>query len=48
MEAPKAAMDPAKSYLANIKREIETGSATEHTYRAALKEFIESLFLSVP
>ena len=43
MAAPKAATDPAKSYLVNIRREIETGSATEHTYRAALKEFIEAL-----
>ncbi len=43
MAAPKAATDLAKSYLVNIRREIETGSATEHTYRAALKEFIEVL-----
>jgi len=43
LAASKATMDLAKSYLASIKRESETGSATEHTYRAALKNFIESL-----
>lgn len=43
MAAPKAATDLAKSYLANIRREIETGSATEHTYRAALNEHVLSL-----
>lgn len=41
--ASKAAIEMAKSYLTSIKREIETGSATEHTYRAALKRLIESL-----
>jgi len=41
--AAKAASELARSYLAKLKKEIETGSATEHTYRAALKELIESL-----
>jgi len=43
LAASKATMDLAKSYLASIKRESETGSATEHTYRAALKAFMEGL-----
>jgi len=47
LAAPKTATDPAKLYLANIRREIETGSATEHTYRAALKELIQSLISEV-
>lgn len=43
MAAPKESIELAKSYLASVKKEFETGSATEHTYRAALKGFIEAL-----
>jgi len=43
LAAPTAATDLAKSYLVNIRREIETGNATEHTYRAALKGLVQSL-----
>ncbi|TRZ68551.1 MAG: DNA methyltransferase [Methanothrix sp.] len=32
-----------KSYLGRVKKEFGTGSATEHTYRPALKELVESL-----
>jgi hypothetical protein len=39
----KASADLAKTYLASIRREIGTGSATEHTYRSALKNLIQSL-----
>jgi predicted helicase len=31
------------TYLNNINKALTTGNATEHTYRPALKEFIESL-----
>ena len=37
------ASDLVKSYLVSIKKEIETGIATEHTYRSALKDLIQSL-----
>ena len=43
LAAPKENIELAKLYLANIKREFETGRATEHTYRAALKGLIEAL-----
>jgi len=43
LAAPTAATDLAKPYLKNIRREIGTGSATEHTYRAALKGLVQSL-----
>jgi len=39
----KANTDSAKTYLASIRREIGTGNATEHTYRSALKDLIQSL-----
>ncbi len=43
MAASKETIELAKSYLASIKSEFETRSATEHTYRAALKSFMEAL-----
>ena len=36
-------MSIVSAYLKNIEKALATGSATEHTYRPALKEFIESL-----
>jgi len=36
-------MSELKSYLEHVKRELRTGAATEHTYRPALKELVESL-----
>lgn len=35
-------MTIVSAYLKNIEKALATGSATEHTYRPALKEFIES------
>jgi len=32
-----------RHYLANIEKELQTGKATEHTYRPALKELLEVL-----
>lgn len=42
MAAPETT-ELAKSYLASVKKEFETGRATEHTYRAALKGLIEAI-----
>jgi hypothetical protein len=36
-------VDPIKTYLANIERELKTGRATEHTHRPALKDPLEGL-----
>ena len=43
MAASKTTTELAKSYLASIKRELESGDATEHTHRPALKDLIEGL-----
>jgi hypothetical protein len=43
LAASKAAVELAKSYLARIKKELESGDATEHTHRPALKDLIEGL-----
>jgi len=37
-------MTIVSTYLKNIEKALAAGNATEHTYRPALKEFIESLF----
>ena len=36
-------MTIVSTYLNNIEKSLSTGNATEHSYRPALKEFIESL-----
>ena len=36
-------MNELKSYLEHVRKELRTGAATEHTYRPALKELVESL-----
>jgi hypothetical protein len=36
-------MSIVSTYLKNIEKSLATGNSTEHTYRPALKEFIESL-----
>jgi hypothetical protein len=36
-------MTIVSTYLKNIEKALATGDATEHSYRPALKEFIESL-----
>ena len=36
-------MTPISTYLEKIQREYASGSATEHSYRPALKELVESL-----
>ncbi|MCX5846141.1 MAG: N-6 DNA methylase [Deltaproteobacteria bacterium] len=36
-------MTIVSTYLKNIEKSLATGNATEHSYRPALKEFIESL-----
>ena len=36
-------MTIVSTYLKNIENALTAGNATEHTYRPALKEFIESL-----
>lgn len=44
--AGKAAMTPTvalRDYLTSLKRQVATGVATEHTYRPALKAFVEAL-----
>ena len=43
MAASKATIELAKSYLARIKKELESGDATEHTHRPALKDLMEGL-----
>lgn len=43
MAASKATIELAKSYLARIKKEFESGDATEHTHRPALKDLMEGL-----
>jgi hypothetical protein len=36
-------MEPMKTYLTAVERNLKAGNATEHTHRPALKELIESL-----
>ena len=36
-------MNVVSTYLKDIEKSLSTGKATEHTYRPALKELIESL-----
>jgi len=43
LAASKATIELAKSYLARIKKELESGDATEHTHRPALKDLMEGL-----
>jgi hypothetical protein len=39
--------DSVKQYLEHIEQALQTGRATEHTYRPALKELVESLVTGV-
>lgn len=39
-------MDPIERYLDQLQRNLQTGQATEHTYRSALQTLIHSLLPS--